>query len=136
MEKNKLAIPVSILLGCVILGGFYYASEINKQQSIEKQQRIDLQAKQAQQQSDMQAQQGQQQALIDQNNLIASQKADCVKQAQQTAISEYASSDSCIPRPGYVMGFIPAKDCKDGRTYLVPQYDNAYNTCLQSKGLK
>lgn len=35
MDKNKL-IPIAILLASIILGGFYYASEINKQQSIEK----------------------------------------------------------------------------------------------------
>ena len=47
MDKNKLVLPFSILLGCIILGGFYYASQINKQRSIEKQQQINLQTKQA-----------------------------------------------------------------------------------------
>ena len=37
--------PASILLGCIILGGFIYVSQVNKQKSIEKQQQIDLQAK-------------------------------------------------------------------------------------------
>ena len=46
MDKNKLVLPVSILIGCIILGGFYYAGEITKQKSIEKQQQIDLQAQQ------------------------------------------------------------------------------------------
>ena len=35
MEKSKLVLPITILLACIILGGFYYASEVNKQQSIE-----------------------------------------------------------------------------------------------------
>lgn len=43
MDKHKLILPVSILLGCIILGGFIYASQINKQKSIEKQQAIKLQ---------------------------------------------------------------------------------------------
>jgi len=43
MDKNKLIIPISILLGCLILGGFFYASQVNKQKSIEKQQQIKLQ---------------------------------------------------------------------------------------------
>lgn len=34
--------PISILLGCIILGGFYYASQVNKQQSIEKQEQIKI----------------------------------------------------------------------------------------------
>lgn len=43
--KNKLVLPVSVLLGGIILGGFIYASQISKQNSIEKQQQIELQAK-------------------------------------------------------------------------------------------
>lgn len=38
MDKNKLALPITILLSSIILGSFYYVSEINKQKSIEKQQ--------------------------------------------------------------------------------------------------
>jgi hypothetical protein len=45
MDKTKFILPITILLGCIILGGFYYASETNKQQSIEKQQQIEHQAK-------------------------------------------------------------------------------------------
>ena len=45
MDKNKLVLPISILLGCIILGGFFYATQVIKQQSIEKQQQIELQAK-------------------------------------------------------------------------------------------
>lgn len=45
MDKNKLVLPISILLGCIIIGGFIYASQVIKQQSIEKQQQIELQAK-------------------------------------------------------------------------------------------
>ena len=42
MDKHKLILPISILLGCIILGGFYYTSQVNKQQSIERQQQIKL----------------------------------------------------------------------------------------------
>jgi hypothetical protein len=45
MHKNKLILPISILLGCIVLGSFYYFSQLNKQKSIETQQRIELQAK-------------------------------------------------------------------------------------------
>ncbi len=45
MDKHKLILPISILLGCIILGGFFYASQVNKQKSIEKQQQIEIQAK-------------------------------------------------------------------------------------------
>lgn len=44
MNKTKnLLMPAVILIAVVILGGFYYASEVNKQRSIERQQEIKLQ---------------------------------------------------------------------------------------------
>jgi hypothetical protein len=39
---NKIILPTSILVGCIVIAGFYYASEVNKQQSIERQQRVEL----------------------------------------------------------------------------------------------
>ena len=39
-NKNKLSLPVTILIACIILGGFYYVSQTNKQRSIERQQQI------------------------------------------------------------------------------------------------
>lgn len=45
MKKHNLILPVSILLGCIILGGFVFVSQISKQKSIEKQQQTELQAK-------------------------------------------------------------------------------------------
>lgn len=41
MEKlNKLSLPAVILIASIILGGFFYASQVNKQRSIERQQQI------------------------------------------------------------------------------------------------
>ena len=46
MEKlHKLMLPITILVACLILGGFYYLTERNKQASIEKQQQIEQAAK-------------------------------------------------------------------------------------------
>lgn len=56
---NKLSLPVTILIASIVVGGFYYAGEVNKQNSIEKQQAIQLQEEKA--------------------------KADQVKQAQEQA---------------------------------------------------
>lgn len=42
---NKLSLPATILIASIILGSFYYASQVNKQRSIEKQQQIELEAK-------------------------------------------------------------------------------------------
>ena len=44
-KNNKILLPATILIASFILGGFYYISQINKQISIEKQQKIELQAK-------------------------------------------------------------------------------------------
>ena len=47
MEKlNKLSLPITILIASVILGSFYYASQVSKQKSIEKQQLIKIKQKQ------------------------------------------------------------------------------------------
>jgi len=34
----KLVLPIAILIGFISIGGFYFASQVNKQQSIERQQ--------------------------------------------------------------------------------------------------
>lgn len=45
MEKiNKLSLPATIIVASLILGGFYYMSQVSKQKSIEKQQEVEQQA--------------------------------------------------------------------------------------------
>ena len=132
LTKNfmeKLIWPVTIVVATLILGGFYYASQANTQASVAKQQQASLEAQQAQQQATLQAQQTQQQATIDRNNLIASQKAACVTLAAKTATSIYEESSLCT-------GAYAPKTCTDGQTYLMGNYNNEYDTCLQSKGLQ
>lgn len=51
-KLNTLSIPTTILIGCIILGGFYYFSQISKQNSIEKQQQVELAEKKEQQARD------------------------------------------------------------------------------------
>ncbi len=41
-KLNKLSLPTVILIASLIIGGFYYASEVNKQRSIERQQQIKI----------------------------------------------------------------------------------------------
>lgn len=44
MDKlNKLSLPATIIVVSLIIGGFYYASETNKQNSIERQQELKIQ---------------------------------------------------------------------------------------------
>jgi hypothetical protein len=37
LMKDNIIFPVTIILACVILGGFFYTSQVSKQKSIEKQ---------------------------------------------------------------------------------------------------
>ena len=39
-KQNKLSLPATIIIASLILGGFFYASQVNKQKSIESQQEI------------------------------------------------------------------------------------------------
>jgi uncharacterized lipoprotein YehR (DUF1307 family) len=45
---NSAILSVTILIGCIIIGSFYYASEANKQTSIERQKANELSAKKKQ----------------------------------------------------------------------------------------
>jgi cell division protein FtsI/penicillin-binding protein 2 len=51
MDKNKIILSIAILIVGIIIGGSIFASQVIKQQSIERQQQIDLQAKQAEAQA-------------------------------------------------------------------------------------
>lgn len=68
MDKNKLVLAVSILLGCIILGGLIYATQVIKQRSIEKQQLIELRMKAAQDQV---------KAEQDKKEYVVKRKKDC-----------------------------------------------------------
>jgi len=72
---KRFIIPSSILLGCVILGGFFYASQINKQKSIEKQKQMDLVV----QQDELKAKEEAAQLKVEQDKkeYIVKRKKDC-----------------------------------------------------------
>jgi len=68
IDKNKLVLPISILIASIILGGAYYASQVNKQQSIERQQQIELEAER--QEAEAKAEQ-------EQKEYVAKRKGEC-----------------------------------------------------------
>ena len=51
---NKLSLPATIIIASLILGGFFYAIQINKQKSIEQQQWIKSQEDRRQQEAKLQ----------------------------------------------------------------------------------
>jgi len=63
MKKNKLSLSVTILLATIILGGFYYATQMSKQRSIEKQQRVEIEQNQQERLEKQQAKEESEQAL-------------------------------------------------------------------------
>ena len=42
MKKEKLILPISIIIGCIVLSGSFIFIQINKQNSIERQQELKL----------------------------------------------------------------------------------------------
>ena len=69
-KQNKFILPITIIVASLILGGLYYASQINKQRSIEKQQQIKLEAKE--QEIDAKIEE-------EKKDYIVERKRDCLK---------------------------------------------------------
>jgi len=114
----KLVLPISILLGCIILGGFFYASQVNKQRSIEKQQQIELQAK-----AEAKAKEDQAKAEQDKRDYISKRKEDCLA-IYKTESDKYNNvhSWSYIEPSGGILKLgdsceIIYKDSKTGETF-------------------
>ena len=64
LEKiNKLSLPAVILIAAIILGGFYFAVEYNKQRSIEKQQQIKIEQEMQEKLAEQQVKEEAEQAL-------------------------------------------------------------------------
>lgn len=116
MDKQKLLLPVTVLLGCIILGGVYYDVELNKQHSIERQQQLDLQQKQADQKAKdvsdkVKAEQEQAQAQQDQTNKDAPRQRynDCMAKADATL--KDMSNSLCLEK-GFTQADVDAQKCK------------------------
>lgn len=107
---NKLSLPATILIASIIFSVSYYASQATKQNSIERQQRLELQAKKDQE-DEVKLQQA----------YDSLYKSQCVSEAEQSAQDLYKANCTY--------------DCKEGQFY-VANYDSAYDRCLQRKGLK
>lgn len=109
-KLNKLSLPAVILIASVILGGFYYASQINKRGSIEKQQQNKLLEEERIRNKE---------ALKETYEKLDRQ--ECVSEAEEAAQEQYKKTCTY--------------DCKEGY-YYVANYENYYKTCLQRKGLQ
>lgn len=87
---NKLSLPSTILIASLVLGGFYYATQVSKQNSIEKQQQIELQAQATNREADKAAADAAQaQKTADAQKQIAVQhysqvKAECLAEENKS----------------------------------------------------
>ncbi|MEK7071982.1 MAG: hypothetical protein AAB849_01960 [Patescibacteria group bacterium] len=105
LKDYKLTLPTTILLGCIVLGSFFYATQVIKQRSIEKQQKLDLQVKTEQ----------------NQKEYIATRKKDCFDiynkekdNWDNTRGSEYDEvNDKCYIIYKAQQGEWANTDCKD-----------------------
>ncbi len=127
MNKKKLIRPITIILTGIILGGFYYASEMNKQQSIERQQQLNLNQKQVEIQKNIDQQRLESRILSEERLQMKIEKVECVQDAKQSAIDYekklcVGGNTKCF---GYVYG-----------TYTPLAYQNFYKSCLEGKGLE
>jgi len=126
MERiNKLSLPVTILIASVILGGFYYAGEVSKQRSIERQQEVKIAEEKRIEEEKAKELKSIEEEKIKKAQTVVLQKKLCVSQAEQAAMELY--KDYCTANSYCTY--------KEG-TYMVPQYKNAYSKCLQSYGLE
>ena len=83
LEKlNKISLPAVILIASLILGGFFYASQVSKQRSIERQQQIKIeQEKQDQLAKEIKEQQAKEE-VVGQAQLNAQLLDNCLIDAQ------------------------------------------------------
>ena len=98
MEKlNKLSLPAVILIASIILGGFYYVSQVNKQRSIEKQQQIEIeQKKQEQLDKELEEQQARKEAEQALNTCVATAEANYSNQWYRECKSRGELTGQCI----------------------------------------
>jgi len=85
MDKlNKLSLPVVILMASIILGGFYFASQVMKQGSIEKQQQIKIEQEEQELLTEQEANKQSEMAQRLRDSLSQAQLNTCLDEAEDT----------------------------------------------------
>ena len=74
MSKDKLIYPIAIVISTIIIGGSLYAIQINKQDSIERQQRIELEFKKKEAEAKIEQ---------EQKEYVAKRKSECYEIEQK-----------------------------------------------------
>lgn len=96
-QINKLSLPAVILIASIILGGFYYVNETNKQRSIERQQQIKIdQEKQEQLAKELKGQRVKEEAEQALNACIADAEESYLNQWRRECKSQGLLTNRCI----------------------------------------
>jgi len=111
INLNKLIFPVAIILTALILGGFFYATQVSKQESIERQKALDIKAQQDKEQAEKTARQ------------------NCNNEAAQHA-KDLLVTKSQLPGGGQYNAAV------EKGLFLQGDFDTYYEQCLNKEGLK
>ncbi len=90
MGGNKLSI--TIVVSAIILGGFFYAIQANKQQSIEKQQNIELEEKRRIDEAKIEQEKIKEDAVAEQERETKEAKENCLIEAHERFVNEGQST--------------------------------------------
>ena len=121
IKENKMIL--AIILASFILGVFYYASQISKQNSIERQQQAEIYARQKEFET---------KEKVNDTKIMKSEldREACTKEAKESAIISYKKL--CAERKRILKHSNVI--CEEGM-YYIDTYKNLLDICLQSKGL-
>jgi len=101
MEKNKLSLSTTIIIASVIIGGFYYATQVSKQKSIERQQQIGIEQKQ-QEQAETEKREQEIRAQEEQNLSIKQQQLQsCLATAESVYLTNWANTCTSVANYEY-----------------------------------
>jgi hypothetical protein len=126
MTYSNTSLPITILIAIILWGGFYYATESDKQKSIEQ-----IKAMEIAEGSKIEAMKIAEKRRLEEKAYSIRMaelqiRKYCDISAQNTAVELY--KNFCTYNPSYCPAY------RKG-AYVVKDYQKAYSTCLQSYGL-
>lgn len=117
--NEKLILPISIILVSIVLGGFYYASQITKQNSIERQKQMEIDQEKMKLDAEREK--------VKKEDLA---RKECYSQAEKSATA-LLKTKSEIDKNNNIW-----KEASEKDLYLKDDFDKSYDDCLSSHGLK
>jgi hypothetical protein len=118
IDKDKLILPGVILLASIVLGGFFYASQLSKQNSIERQQGLKLEGERRSEELKMLKEQEDKQV-----------RQNCYNEAEEQA-------KNLLKTKAGLKGGDIYKQAIENDLFLKDDLDKSYEDCLSKNGLK